>query len=91
MPIVSFVDTPGFMVGPDSEKEGAVRRMSNLFKSGSKVGFASRSHLKKRIWSWSSSARGRRFAKPAFTAAWPTGEFGGMGLEGAVKLGFKKS
>ena len=37
MPIVSFVDTPGFMVGPDSEKEGAVRRMSNLFKSGSKL------------------------------------------------------
>jgi acetyl-CoA carboxylase carboxyltransferase component len=30
------------------------------------------------------------FHSPDFTVSWPTGEFGAMGLEGAVKLGFRK-
>ena len=55
LPIISLVDTPGFMVGPDSEKEGAVRRMSNLFKIGSKVKSTFNSYFfKKRLWTWSS-------------------------------------
>src|SRR5207302_9858889 len=33
---------------------------------------------------------GGSFKAPIFTVAWPTGEFGGMGLEGAVKLGFRR-
>ena len=91
MPIVSFVDTPGFMVGPDSEKEGAVRRMSNLFKSGSKlVSPLVAIFLRKGYGLGAQALVGGSLHKPAFTAAWPTGEFGGMGLEGAVKLGFKK-
>jgi acetyl-CoA carboxylase carboxyltransferase component len=33
---------------------------------------------------------GGSFRTPLFVVTWPTGEFGGMGLEGAVKLGFRK-
>ena len=33
---------------------------------------------------------GGNFHAPMFTVAWPTGEFGGMGLEGAVRLGYRK-
>ena len=33
---------------------------------------------------------GGSFAAPSYAAAWPTGEFGGMGLEGAVRLGYRK-
>ena len=32
---------------------------------------------------------GGSFKAPFFAVAWPTGEFGGMGLEGAVKLGYR--
>ena len=33
---------------------------------------------------------GGSLAKPIYTAAWPTGEVGAMGLEGAVQLGYRK-
>ena len=91
IPIASFVDTPGFMVGPDSEKEGAVRRMANLFKAGSmmKTPLAA-IFLRKGYGLGAQALVGGSLHQPAYTAAWPTGEFGGMGLEGAVKLGFKK-
>src|SRR6185503_11764382 len=32
---------------------------------------------------------GGSFKAGLFTVAWPTGEFGGMGLEGFVKLGYR--
>jgi acetyl-CoA carboxylase carboxyltransferase component len=33
---------------------------------------------------------GGSFKTPLFCVAWPTGELGGMGLEGAVRLGYRK-
>ena len=91
IPILSLVDTPGFMVGPDSEKQGAVVRMSNLFSAGAK--FSSplvAIFLRKGYGLGAMAMVGGGFAQPVFAAAWPNGEFGAMGLEGAVKLGFKK-
>ena len=91
LPIISLVDTPGFMVGPDSEKEGAVRRMSNLFKIGSKVKVPLTAIFLRKGYGLGAQAMvGGSLHEPVYTAAWPTGEFGAMGLEGAVKLGFKK-
>tara|TARA_B100001057_G_scaffold155050_1_gene155229 strand:- start:307 stop:1815 length:1509 start_codon:yes stop_codon:yes gene_type:complete len=91
IPITSFVDTPGFMVGPDSEKEGAVRRMASLFKAGAKLETPLAAiFLRKGYGLGAQALVGGSLHQPVYTAAWPTGEFGGMGLEGAVKLGFKK-
>ena len=91
IPITSFVDTPGFMVGPDSEQEGAVRRMASLFKAGAKLETPLAAiFLRKGYGLGAQALVGGSLHQPVYTAAWPTGEFGGMGLEGAVKLGFKK-
>ena len=91
IPITSFVDTPGFMVGPDSEKEGAVRRMASLFKAGAKLETPIAAiFLRKGYGLGAQALVGGSLHQPVYSAAWPTGEFGGMGLEGAVKLGFKK-
>ena len=46
--------------------------------------------LKKRLRVRSTGNGWGSFHDPIYTASWPTGEFGGMGLEGAVKLGFRK-
>lgn len=91
IPIVSLCDTPGFMVGPDSERQAAVRKMSRLFVTGASlttpiVGI----FLRKGYGLGAMALVGGSFAAPCYCAAWPTGEFGGMGLEGAVQLGFKK-
>ncbi|CAA0101375.1 Methylmalonyl-CoA carboxyltransferase 12S subunit [Halioglobus japonicus] len=91
MPVLSLTDTPGFMVGPDSEQEGAVRRMSSLFLVGSRLRVPIVTIFLRKAYGLGAMAMtGGTFVAPVYAAAWPTGEFGGMGLEGAVRLGFKK-
>ncbi len=91
LPIVSLVDTPGFMVGPVSEKQGAVNHMTGLFVSGAKLEVPLVCiFLRKGYGLGAMAMAGGSFKMPLYTASWPTGEFGAMGIEGAVKLGFKK-
>ncbi len=91
LPVVSLTDTPGFMVGPDSEKQAAVRRMSSLFVAAASITVPIVGIFLRKGYGLGAMAMvGGSFAAPVYAAAWPTGEFGGMGLEGAVRLGFKK-
>ena len=91
LPIVSLADTPGFMVGVDSEKEGAVRKMGSLFNAGANISVPLVAIFLRKGYGLGAMAMvGGSFYIPIYTASWPTGEFGGMGLEGAVKLGYKK-
>ncbi len=91
LPLVSLTDTPGFMVGPESEKEGSVRRMSRLFLAAAKVRVPIVTIVLRKGYGLGAMAMaGGSFHESIFTAAWPGGEFGGMGLEGAVRLGYKK-
>jgi acetyl-CoA carboxylase carboxyltransferase component len=91
IPIVSLCDSPGFMVGPDSEEQAAVRRMASLFVAGAKLTTALVAVFLRKGYGLGAMAMvGGSFHKPIYSVAWPSGEFGGMGLEGAVRLGFKK-
>jgi acetyl-CoA carboxylase carboxyltransferase component len=91
VPILSLCDTPGFMVGPDNEQEAAVRRLSRLFIAGAAIEVPLVTiFLRKGYGLGAMAMAGGSFANPCFSASWPSGEFGGMGLEGAVNLGFKK-
>lgn len=91
LPIVSLVDTPGFMVGPATEATAQVRHVSRLFIAAAhlRVPFLS-VVLRKGYGLGAMAMTAGGFHSPLFTVAWPTGEFGAMGLEGAVRLGFKK-
>jgi acetyl-CoA carboxylase carboxyltransferase component len=91
IPILSLTDTPGFMVGPESDAQSAVRRMSSLFVTGASVTVPVVAIVLRKGYGLGAMAMtGGGFAAPVYTATWPTGEFGGMGLEGAVRLGYKK-
>jgi acetyl-CoA carboxylase carboxyltransferase component len=91
IPVVVLCDTPGFMVGPDHEERGAVRRLSQLFVAGSQLTVPSVAVVLRKCYGLGAQALlGGNTSQPSYTIAWPTGEFGAMGLEGAVKLGFKK-
>jgi acetyl-CoA carboxylase carboxyltransferase component len=91
LPILSLTDTPGFMVGPESDAQSAVRRMSSLFVTGASVTVPIVAIVLRKGYGLGAMAMtGGGFAAPVYTATWPTGEFGGMGLEGAVRLGYKK-
>ncbi|HMI93894.1 MAG TPA: carboxyl transferase domain-containing protein, partial [Polyangiales bacterium] len=91
LPILFLCDTPGFMVGPEAEKTAQVRHFSRMFvvAASMTVPFCT-IILRKGYGLGAQSMAGGSFRAPVFTVAWPTGEFGGMGLEGAVKLGFRK-
>jgi acetyl-CoA carboxylase carboxyltransferase component len=91
LPVVSLCDTPGFMVGPDSEAEGAARKMAEFFTAGANLRAPLVCIFLRKAYGLGAMAMaGSSFVKPVYSAAWPMGEFGAMGLEGAVKLGFKK-
>lgn len=91
LPVVSLCDTPGFMVGPESEVQGAPRRMGGLFKAGARLRVPLVTIILRKAYGLGAMAMaGGSFKIPVFTAAWPSGETGPMGLEGAVRLGFKK-
>ena len=89
--LLSLIDTPGFMVGPDSEDQGAVRYMPDLFTAGAGLRVPLIAIFLRRAYGLGAMAMaGGSFRQPLYAASWPSGEFGAMGLEGAVKLGFRK-
>jgi acetyl/propionyl-CoA carboxylase alpha subunit/acetyl-CoA carboxylase carboxyltransferase component len=91
LPIVSLCDTPGFMVGPEAEKAALVRRTSRMFVvSGTMTTAMFTIVLRKGYGLGAQAMAGGSFHAPFFIVSWPTGEFGGMGLEGAVRLGYRK-
>ena len=91
LPIISLCDTPGFMVGPEAEVHAAVRRFSRLFIVGARLTVPFGMIILRKGYGLGAMAMsGGSFLAPEFTVAWPTGEIGGMGLEGAVRLGFSK-
>ncbi|MDA3623914.1 ATP-grasp domain-containing protein [Saccharopolyspora sp. WRP15-2] len=91
LPIVSLCDTPGFMVGPEAEKDATVKRFGGLFVLGARLTVPFGAVVLRKGYGLGAMAMtGGSFRAPQFTVAWPTGEIGGMGLEGAVRLGYSK-
>ncbi|MFQ5381266.1 MAG: carboxyl transferase domain-containing protein, partial [Dehalococcoidia bacterium] len=90
IPLLVLCDTPGMMVGPEVERTALVRHCSRLFVTGSNLTIPHFTIVLRKAYGLGAQAMaGGSFKEPFFAAAWPTGEFGGMGLEGQVKLGFR--
>ena len=91
LPMVSLCDTPGFMVGPESEQQATVRHVSRMFVTAAslKIPFFT-VVLRKGYGLGAQAMAAGSFHAPMFTIGWPSSEFGAMGLEGAVRLGFAK-
>jgi acetyl-CoA carboxylase carboxyltransferase component len=91
VPVLFLCDTPGFMVGPEAERTGLVRHVSRLFVTGANLTVPFGTVILRKAYGLGAQAMaGGSFKTPLFCVAWPTGELGGMGLEGAVRLGFRR-
>jgi acetyl/propionyl-CoA carboxylase alpha subunit len=91
IPLVSLCDTPGFMVGPEAEKTAAVRRTCRMLVTAANLEVPLFCVVLRKAYGLGAMAMaGGHMHAPFFTVAWPSGEFGAMGLEGAVQLAFKK-
>lgn len=88
LPVVTLCDTPGFMVGPEIEETGQVAHISRLFLAGAHFSQPLVTVILRKAYGLGAMAMaGGGFDRPHYCCAWPTGEVGAMGLEGAVKLG----
>jgi acetyl-CoA carboxylase carboxyltransferase component len=91
LPVLFLCDTPGFMVGPAAERTATVRHFARLFLGGANVTVPTGTIVLRKGYGLGAQAMaGGGFKAPLFTVAWPTSEFGGMGLEGAVRLGMRR-
>ncbi len=91
VPILFLCDTPGFMVGPEAERTAQVRHFGRLFVIGASLTVPFFTMVLRKGYGLGAQAMaGGSFRSPIFTVAWPSGELGGMGLEGAVRLGFRR-
>ena len=91
LPLLVLCDTPGMMVGPEVEKTALVRHCCRLFVTGANLEVPVFAIVLRKAYGLGAQAMvGGSFRAPMFTVSWPTGEFGGMGLEGFVKLGYRK-
>ncbi|MEA2683299.1 MAG: hypothetical protein QOK05_1627 [Chloroflexota bacterium] len=91
LPVLFLCDTPGIMVGPDAERTGLVRHVSRLFLAGGALTVPFMTVVLRKGYGLGAQAMaGGSFHASLMTVAWPTGEFGAMGLEGAVKLAMRK-
>ena len=91
LPVLFLCDTPGFMVGPNAEKTATVRHFSRLFLTGANLDTPTGTIVLRKGYGLGAQAMAAgSFKAPLFTVAWPTAEFGGMGLEGAVRLGMRR-
>ncbi|MDP2370822.1 carboxyl transferase domain-containing protein [Rhodoferax sp.] len=91
LPLISLVDTPGFMVGPEIETKAQVRHVSRMFVAAAHLRVPYMSVVLRKGYGLGAMAMtAGGFHSPLFTVAWPSAEFGAMGLEGAVRLGYRK-
>jgi acetyl-CoA carboxylase carboxyltransferase component/biotin carboxylase len=91
VPILFLCDTPGFMVGPEAERSAQVRHFSRMFVNGASLTTPFFTIVLRKGYGLGAQAMaGGSFRSPLFTVSWPTGEFGGMGLEGAVRLSMRR-
>jgi acetyl-CoA carboxylase carboxyltransferase component len=91
LPVITLCDTPGMMVGPDVEETALVRHCNRLFVTGANITVPTATIVLRKAYGLGAQAMmGGSTKAPLACLAWPTGEFGGMGLEGAVRLGYRR-
>ncbi len=91
IPMISLCDTPGFMVGPEAEKQGTVRHISRIFVIAASLTIPFFTLVLRKGYGLGAQAMSAgSFHSSFLTAAWPSGEFGAMGIEGAIKLAYAK-
>ena len=91
LPIVSLMDCPGIMVGPEVERTALVRHAARLFNTGANLSVPMFGLILRKAYGLGVQAMcGGSSLAPTFMAAWPTAEFAGMNIEGMVKLGYRQ-
>jgi acetyl-CoA carboxylase carboxyltransferase component len=91
LPLISLVDTPGIMVGPQAETTALVRHASRLLLAGAALRVPFVAVILRRGYGLGAQAMtAGSLHEPLLTVAWPSAHLGPMGLEGAVRLALRR-
>ena len=86
IPLLLLCDTPGLMVGPDVEKTGLVRHSARVLTALANATVPMMTVVLRKAYGLGYYIMGSQPLNPSVLLAWPTAEYGGMGLEGAVNI-----
>lgn len=86
IPLLVLCDTPGLMVGPEAEATGLVRHSARLMSAIVNATTPMMTVVLRKAYGLGHYVMGSASLDPALLLAWPTAEYGGMGLEGAVSI-----
>ena len=89
IPVLSLMDCPGIMSGPDYERTALLRHVGRLFVTGANMTTPLFGVVLRKAYGMGVRAMcGGSSLEPFFTVAWPTAEFADMTLDGRVELMF---
>lgn len=86
LPLLFLVDTPGFMVGRAAEQTALVRHSARVLHAVAHATTPVLTVVLRKAYGLGYYALGSPPFDPALVLAWPTAEYGGMGLEGAANI-----
>ncbi len=87
LPVISFVDEPGFMIGLQAEQDGTIRAGAEALTTVATTTVPWASVVMRKSMGLASALH---YGDQAYVLAWPSAEFGALPVEGGVALAFKR-
>ena len=90
IPVVTFVDLPGYLPGVDQEHSGVIRHGAKMLYAYSEATVPKVTVILRKAYGGGYIAMGSRHLRADFVFAWPGAEIAVMGPEGAANIIFRK-
>lgn len=87
IPIINFTDEPGFMIGPDSEKDGTIKYGTSAVAAAVMSVVPWATVIIKKTFGVAAAAH---FSDEGYVLAWPSAEMGALPVEGGVAVAFRR-
>ena len=90
IPLVTFVDVPGFLPGTEQEHGGIIRHGAKLLYAFSEASVPKLTVITRKAYGGAYDVMSSKHIRADLNVAWPTAEIAVMGSEGAVNIVFRK-
>jgi propionyl-CoA carboxylase beta chain len=90
IPVITFVDVPGFLPGTDQEWNGIIRRGAKLIYAYAEATVPLVTVITRKAYGGAYDVMGSKHLGADFNLAWPTAQIAVMGAQGAVNILYRK-
>jgi acetyl-CoA carboxylase carboxyltransferase component len=89
LPVVNFVDQPGFVIGTEAERRGTIRRGTRALVAVYQATVPWVSVLVRKVYGVAGAAHGRAEGLN-LRYAWPSGDWGSLPIEGGIEAAYRR-